>query len=335
MQPLAFFSRKLSPAEANYSPYDRELLAIYAAIKHFHTQLEARPFTVYTDHKPLISAFSKKSENVPPRRQRHMNFISQYTTDIRHIKGIENIPADTLSRVDEVVMPSIVPYEDLATAQQNDDELQQLLSSTTTSLKLQAVNIPATDIQLYCDVSNGHTRPYITPGFRKMVFNTIHNLSHPGARSTAKIVSKRFVWPNMQHDCNKWARSCIQCQRSKVSRHTRSPVGEFPPSDRFDHVHMDIVGPLPSSQGKSYIVTMIDRQTRCPEAVPTNDITAESVARIFLHNWVARFGAPARLTTDQGRQFEANLFNQLTGIFGTQRIRTTAYHPQANGRIER
>jgi len=80
---------------------------------------------------------------------------------------------------------------------------------------------------------------------------------------------------------------------------------------------------------------MIDRQSRWPEAVPTNDISAESVSKIFLTTWVARFGAPSRITTDQGRQFEAELFNKLLGVFGTKRIRTTPYHPQANGRIER
>lgn len=68
--------------------------------------------------------------------------------------------------------------------------------------------------------------------------------------------------------------------------------------------------------------------------MPTNDISAEAVSKIFLNTWVSRFGAPLRITTDQGRQFEADLFNKLLGMFGTRRIRTTLYHPQANGRIE-
>ncbi len=335
IEPLAFFSRKLSATEAKYSAYDRELLAIYSAIKHFHTHLEARHFAVYTDHKPLVYTFTKKVENVPPRRQRQLNLISQYTADIRHVKGIENIPADTLSRVEAVTVPSAVPHEELAKTQEADEELRNLLQSTSTGLKLQRIPIPGTEVEIYCDVANGQSRPYIPREHRCTVFNIVHNLAHPGARTTAKMVTKRFVWPGIQKDCIMWARACTQCQKSKVSRHTRSPVGEFPSSNRFDHIHLDIVGPLPPAQGKRYIVTMIDRQSRWPEAVPTNDISAEAVSKIFLNTWVSRFGAPLRVTTDQGRQFEADLFNKLLGMFGTKRIRTTPYHPQANGRIER
>jgi len=60
-QPLAFFSKKLSSAQTKYSPYDRELLAIYTAVKHFRHLLEEREFTIFTDHKPLIYAFNKKA----------------------------------------------------------------------------------------------------------------------------------------------------------------------------------------------------------------------------------------------------------------------------------
>ncbi|GFU83332.1 hypothetical protein TNCV_3739431 [Trichonephila clavipes] len=91
LQPLAFFSRKLTSSEKSYNAYDRELLAIYSAIRHFRYMLEARDFTVFTDHKPLIYAFRLKSDKCSPRQIRQLDFISQFTTNIVHIPGSDNI----------------------------------------------------------------------------------------------------------------------------------------------------------------------------------------------------------------------------------------------------
>ncbi|GFS69562.1 transposon Tf2-11 polyprotein [Trichonephila clavipes] len=99
LQPLAFFSRKLTSSKKSYSAYDRELLAIYSAIRHFRYMLEARDFTVFTDHKPLTYAFRQKSDKCSPRQIRQLDFISQFITNIVHIPGSDNIAADVLSRV--------------------------------------------------------------------------------------------------------------------------------------------------------------------------------------------------------------------------------------------
>lgn len=107
-----------------------------------------------------------------------------------------------------------------------------------------------------------------------------------------------------------------------------------PPNQRFEHVNMDIVKLTPS-EGYTYVLTMIDRFSRWPEAVPMADQTAETVAEAFKETWVSRYGCPSRITVDQGRQFESELFRQLTANIGCQHLRTTAYHPQCNGIIER
>ena len=106
----------------------------------------------------------------------------------------------------------------------------------------------------------------------------------------------------------------------------------FPPQMLVSTEFILIVGPLPLSKGYSYLLTCIDRFTRWPEAIPIPNITAETVAEAFVANWVARFGIPSTITTDRG---ESVLWEHFMELLGTKRIRTTTYHPIANGLIER
>jgi len=102
----------------------------------------------------------------------------------------------------------------------------------------------------------------------------------------------------------------------------------------WDHVHINIVGPLPPSDGQTYMLTCIDRFPRWPEAIPLSDITAETGARVFMTRQVANFGVPSTVSTDRGRQFESSLFQTLTEMLGFKRIRTTSYHPSSHGMVE-
>ncbi|GFX64392.1 transposon Tf2-11 polyprotein [Trichonephila clavipes] len=214
LQPLAFFSRKLTSSEKSYSAYDRELLAIYSAIRHFRYMLEARDFTVFTDHKPLTYAFRQKSDKCSPRQIRQPDFISQFTTNIVHIPGSVNIAADVLSRVSAITFPSQIDYDCIAETQQTDQELHTLIASGT-SLELKKVTFPNSSTEIMCDLSTGTARPYIPKQNRQDVFSAMHNLSHPGIRRSVHLMKQRFVWPSITSDVAKWARHCLAYQKYK------------------------------------------------------------------------------------------------------------------------
>ena len=127
-EPLGFFPRKLTPAQKNYSTYDRELLAIYSAIKFFRHLVEGRKFAIYTDHKPLIFAFQQNPDKASPRQFRYLEYIAQYSTDIRYLQGSENYVADAFSRINAISSMKTVSIEELAEAQANDPELASFLS---------------------------------------------------------------------------------------------------------------------------------------------------------------------------------------------------------------
>lgn len=339
-EPLGYFSKKMTSAQQKYSTYDRELLAIYIAIKHFRKLFEGRQITVYTDHKPLTFAYSKlgKDSDETPRRIRHLLYISEFTTDIRHVSGYNNIVADSLSRIETIFCPTTLDYDKISLLQESDEYVQQVIKKThkDSSVIFKKIHLSTSDKPIYCEVSTDVARPYIPLQFRRNAFDSIHNLSHPGVRTTRRLVTKKFFWPKMNTDIKVWAQTCLNCQRSKINRHTISSLGKFPDAGRFEHIHIDLVGPLPISREEyRYCLTIIDRCTRWMEAFPLQQMDAESVAKIVYTQWICRYGCPIRLTSDQGRQFESSLFQQLMRLLGINKIRTTAYHPQANATVER
>ncbi|GBL74957.1 Transposon Tf2-9 polyprotein [Araneus ventricosus] len=301
-KPIAFYSKKLNDTQQNYSTYDRELLGIYLSVKHFKHYLEGRTFTIYTDHKPLIFAFHQKLDKAVPRQARQLNYISQFSTDIKYIKGENNIVADTLSRVTEV---SSIDYDQIADAQTQDEELKSL--QTITSLNFKEYPLPSGKY-LWCDTSTSKIRPYIPQAFRKQIFHHIHGLSHPGIKSTIKLMNSKFIWPSIKKDVQLWTRTCIPCQKAKINRHTKTKLGEYEvPSGRFCVVHINLI----------------------------DKVSADTVTRAFYSNWIACFGTPHKRITDRGTKFRSETLQTLSKICGIKLQHTTAYHPACNSKVER
>ena len=314
---------------------DRELLAVYLAIRHFRHLLEGTFFTIQTDHKPLVDALVKSGDPWSARQQRHLSTIAEYSSVMEYIPGQKNPVADALSRVEINSIHLGIDYNALADAQQSDTETDAYRTAIT---GLRWADVPFGDQgrTLLFDTSTGRPRPLVPRDMRRHVFDLTHGLSHPSSRSTAKLMSKRFVWLGINKDARDWSRSCTACQKSKIHRHTESGTGYFPqPTIRFSHLHVDIVGPLTPSEGYQYLFTATERSTRWPEAVPLTEATAHSCADALLYNWVSRFGVPDDITSDPGPAFVSQLWTALAQLKGTSLHRTTAYNPAANGMAER
>ena len=137
--PIIFFSKILQNAQRNYLIFDKEILAIYSSVKHFRYMLKGCPFKILCDNKAAVQNLTKKdSTNFCARVLRHLQYISQFSTDCEYISREENFVADALTRASVALIndfPAALNYEAIADAQNNDEEIVEMTKQIS-SLKL-------------------------------------------------------------------------------------------------------------------------------------------------------------------------------------------------------
>ena len=347
-RPVGYFSKQLSACEKRYSTFDREALAIVRALKHFKGWIMGQNITVFSDHKPLVNWNTNKAAS--DRQARFQVAVQDFDFVVKYIPGIDNGLADLLSRPgihtqqNNGECSAILHGQETGFAQFQDEngknwDINKIKALQTDTMidqyKANKVNVECIE-GLWCEVSMGTPRVIIPEEIQTALVGFVHRLAHTGMNRTWNLIRSKYFWKGMHKKVKEIVKECPDCQQNKTSRKISRPPINFPVSDRFQHVHIDLVGPMGmSSEGNTYMLTMLDRHTRWLEAVPMSNISAEHCARVFLMQWVARFGVPEILTSDQGKQFDGHLFSSLMKMLGVQKIRTTAYHPQANGILER
>jgi len=322
--PISFFSQKLNNTESRYSTFDRELLAIYRAIKHFQGHLEHRTFNIHTDHKPLIHALELK--NPSPRQLNQTCYISQFDCKIHYIPGKSNIVADFLSRnlINSINFFNQINLEDL-----KDKQQEAIEDCKTTSLKLKKIN------DIWYDQSIlGSNRPIIPKQLRNTCIKNIHEIGHYGSETTYQILRQQACWRQMHKNVKNYTKNCITCNKNKSTRKHKIQKTTFEELNKLEFVHVDLVGPFPPNKDYKYILCIIDRKTNWFETIPTKDISALTICEKFEKHWIARYGPPKRILSDQGKQFESIQFINLCKKFNIETLRTTPYNPQCNGKIE-
>ena len=144
------------------------------------------------------------------------------------------------------------------------------------------------------------------------------------------------MWPLLAKDVEQHCKSCETCQTCSKSMLRKAPMVERPVmSEPFEQMAFDLVGPLPKAKGGyHFVLTAVCMASRWPEVIPLKTIMAKVVAEGMVQIF-CRTGIPLQISTDQGKQFTCALMKQLCKLLGVERLRTTAYHPQTNGVVER
>ncbi|KAL7287676.1 hypothetical protein TKK_0018073 [Trichogramma kaykai] len=182
---------------------------------------------------------------------------------------------------------------------------------------------------------------YVPYNERDLIFHECHNSAiggHKGVSKTFHRIRRNYHWENLKTDIQRRIQQCIECQLKKLTRiKTKQPMCiTDTPVTTFDKIALDIVGPLPPTKsGNAYILTMQDLLSKYCIAVPLAETTSAAIADAFIKRFVCTFGCPRIILTDQGRNFISKMMRRVAARLKIKQVRTTAFHPQSNGSLER
>ena len=189
------------------------------------------------------------------------------------------------------------------------------------------------------ELEDATQRLVVPVGRRQQVLEQGHSsllAGHFGTKKTYAKIARMFLWPRMWVEVRAFVRSCAGCQRAARNTGAKAPLQPLPiVSEPFSKVAFDLVGPLPrSSSGYKYILTAMCLYTKYPEAIPLKRVDNVSVLEGLMEIF-SRYGFPSEILTDQGSVFMSKLTSECCKTFGISKVRTSPYHPQSDGALER
>ena len=180
----------------------------------------------------------------------------------------------------------------------------------------------------------------VPPCVRGQVLRMNHGAvgtGHFGISKTLHRLRSRFYWPGCRLDTEQYVHCCDACTARKgPGRRSHAPLQQYQVGAPMERVGVDFLGPFPvTERNNRYILVAMDYFTKWPEAYATSDQSAATTAKFLVNEMFSRFGAPEELHSDQGRNFEAEVFQDVCRLLGVKKTRTTPLHPQSDGLVER
>ena len=351
-KPIAFYSRKLNPAQTRYTTTERELLSIVETLKEYRNILLGQQIEVFTDHKNLVY----KTFNTE-RVMRWRLIIEEYGPKLTYIKGESNVVADALSRMrlsnedfsEEafagdigVELPTFpLSYKRLAAEQARDEKLQSRIVDPKEKHLYSSKNYRFSDKSY--DLITRDDRIVIPRSMEQEITEWYHqNLLHPGKKRLELTLRQHFTFIGLGPMTKRVCKACMVCRRLKANH---KKYGKLPPKEPelipWHTLCIDLIGPYPFGEEKKgtdvtlHCMTMIDPATGWFDIVEIPNKRADYIANLLEIHWLTRYPWPTEIRMDRGKEFAAEVSKTLRDEYGIERKLITTRNPQANAIIER
>jgi len=346
LAPIAYYSRLLSPAERNYSTYEKECLAVLSGCDKFRSYLEHKEFVLQCDNLALCWLLKRVKEI--GRLGRWIIRLSPFKFKVVHTKGSDNVVADALSRVFDGTIPKApqmlcmavleslpLVYSSLQEHQQNDPFCQDVKNKITSNLG--GVENFRIYNNLLCFMPRGAKRRrwVVPPMLRSMLLKYFHDAAfagHLGAFKTYRKVAANFWWPQMRAEIFQYVRRCDLCQRAKPAQNTLVGLhAAQPPSQPLERVFLDFMGPLTRTRrGHTAILVIMDGFSKFVTFFPVRRISSQTVVECLERSYFPVYGTPRSIVTDNASVFCSKQIRLLCFKWAVEHITTTPYYPQSS-----
>jgi transposase InsO family protein len=357
-RPVAFASRTLTPAEANYSQLDKEALALVFGVRRFERYLLGRKFTLVTDHRPLMYILGPDKRLptlVTVRVARWALFLAGFSYTIEFKRGVDHANADALSRLPlphsaEDVEPDAAEVfcvrqldagplfgTDVSAASRTDEVCRRAVEYARAGWPDQK-DVPEDLKSLYqrrdaLSVSRDclfwGRRVVVPSELRPRVLRALHE-AHPGVVRMKSLARLHVWWAGIDEDIEATVGECVACQEEQPLPSQRTT--SWPTTTRpMERVSIDYAGPLANHK---WVLVLVDAYSNWIEAAPIDHPNSHATIRA-LREWFSRLGLPDTLVSDNGSAFTSAEFNEFTTRNGIRHVRSPPFHPQSNGAAER
>ena len=357
-RPVVYLSKQLSDTQKRWSCVEKEAFAVITSLKQFRPYLVGAQFRCFSDHKPLMSLFTKDMNNT--KIQRWAALMAEYNCKVEYHKGKLNIRADMLSRIKQAddintydighwqlgdPLNNLPPDESapdiyglnlkqVAEAQRSMTEWSEHVNEDSHYI---IVNGALYSTKRPYKYAPDYPRLVLPQQFRHSVMEQSHlDVGHMATIKTMRKLQDAFVWPGMKKDIMDFIAKCPLCIAH--SKHTvRAPMGEMPIATApMQMVAMDLVGPLPMSPaGNQYLLNLVDYCTGWGESYAIPSKASNEVWKKLTRDFFPRHSYPDIMVSDLGAEFNAQTLKDYLAQVGVEHRTTSAYNPASNGKVER